>query len=84
MNLEFGNVYCEEIGQQLLSYNKQKSAEELAAEIDSLTKEDVMKSIQEMLKFPISYSVFGGNVKKEINSIPPVQNVLNYLRLPYK
>ena len=84
MNLEFGNVFCEEIGQQLLSYNDQKTAEQLSAEIDALTKEDVMLSIQEMLKYPISYSVFGGNVKKEINSIPPVQNVLNYLRIPYK
>lgn len=84
MNLEHHAVYCEEIGQQLLSYNKQKTAEQCAAEIDSITKEDIMESVKELLNYPIAYSVFGNNVQKEVNNFPPVEGIQNYLRIPYK
>lgn len=46
MNLEQRSIYCEEIGQQFLSYGKHKPPEEWAREIDALTKEDIMVAVQ--------------------------------------
>ena len=84
MNLEHHAVFCEEIGQQLLSYNKQKTPEQCAEEIDSITKEDVMQSVKELLNYPIAYSVFGKNVYKEIKTLPPIEGINSYLKMAYK
>lgn len=84
MNLEHNAVFCEEIGQQLLSYGKQKTPEQCALEIDAITKEDVMKSVEELLDYPIAYSVFGKDVQKELKSLPHVDGIYSYLRMSYK
>lgn len=84
MNLEHNAVFCEEIGQQLLSYGKQKTPEQCALEIDAITKEDVMKSVKELLDYPIAYSVFGKDVQKELKSLPHVDGIYSYLRMSYK
>ncbi|KAK8809248.1 hypothetical protein WA171_000832 [Blastocystis sp. BT1] len=84
MNLEQRSIYCEEIGQQFLSYGKHKPPEEWAREIDALTKEDIMVAVQEMLNYPICFSVFGKDVTKEINTLPPVDGINAYLKMPYK
>lgn len=84
MNLEHNAVFCEEIGQQLLSYGKQKTPEQCALEIDAITKEDVMKSVEELLNYPIAYSVFGKDVQKELKSLPHVDGIYSYLRMSYK
>ena len=84
MNLEQRSVYCEEIGQQFLSFNRHKPPEQWAREIDAVKKEDIMAAVQEALKFPVAYSVFGKDVTKEVNSLPPVEGIRSYLQMPYK
>ena len=84
MNLEQRSVYCEEIGQQFLSFNRHKPPEQWAREINAVKKEDIMAAVQEALKFPVAYSVFGKDVTKEVNSLPPVEGIRSYLQMPYK
>lgn len=84
MNLEHNAVYCEEIGHQMLSYNKQKTAEFLAEEVDRITKEDIMKCVKEMLDYPIAYSVFGSGLRKEAKILPSVDGIRSYLKMAYK
>ena len=84
MNLEQRSIYCEEVGQQFLMYGEHRPPEDWARRIDALTKEDVMKAVQTMLQFPICYSVFGKDVSKEINTLPPVEGIRSYLKMPYK
>lgn len=84
MNLEHPSVFCEEIGQQLLSYDKQKTPEQTAQEIDAITKEDVMRSVKDLLDYPIAYSVFGKGVQREVKMLPPVEGISSYLKMAYK
>lgn len=84
MNLEHPSVFCEEIGQQLLSYDKQKTPEQTAQEIDAITKEDIMRSVKDLLNYPIAYSVFGKGVQKEVKMLPPVEGISSYLKMAYK
>ena len=84
MNLEQRSIYCEEIGQQFLSYGRHTTPEEWSDMIDALTKEDIMEAMGKTLKYPIAYSVFGQDVSKSLNTIPPVDAVKAYLMMPYK
>lgn len=84
MNLEQRSLYCEEIGQQFLTYGRHNTPEEWATAIDALTKEDIMKAMSETLKYPIAYTVFGQDVSKNLNTLPPVDAVKAYLMMPYK
>ena len=84
MNLEQRSLYCEEIGQQFLSFGRHNTPEEWSDAIDALTKEDIMKAMGETLKYPVAYSVFGKDVSKNLNTIPPVDAVKAYLMMPYK
>ena len=84
MNLESRSIYCEEIGQQMLSYGHHKPPEEWAREIDALTKQDLMQAVAETLQSPICYSVFGKDVDKELNNLPPVDGITSYLKMLYK
>lgn len=84
MNLEERSLYCEEIGQQFLTYGRHRTLEEWSVMIDALTKEDIMKAMEETLKYPIAFSVYGPEVKKEVNSFPPASAIQSYLAMPYK
>ena len=66
MNLEQRSVYCEEIGQQFLSFNH------------------IMEAMKDALQYPIAFSVFGKDVRKELNTLPPVDGIRSYLEMPYK
>lgn len=84
MNLEQRSVYCEEIGQQFLSFNHHKPPEQWAKEIDLVKKEDIMEAMKDALQYPIVFSVFGKDVRKELNTLPPVDGIRSYLEMPYK
>ena len=43
-----------------------------------------MEAVRDMLNYPICFSVFGKDVTKELNTLPPVDGINAYLKMPYK
>lgn len=59
MNLESRPVLFEDIGRQVLTYGARTPPEELVAQIEAVTAEDVINVAKDMLKTPPSVAVYG-------------------------
>ena len=59
MGLESRALKLEDIGRQIMTYGKVQSAQELAAEVDKVTAEDVQRVAAKMLQTPLSVAAFG-------------------------
>ena len=43
-----------------------------------------MRSVKDLLEYPIAYSVFGKGVQREVKMLPPVEGISSYLKMAYK
>lgn len=59
MQLETRAIQLEDLGRQLMTYNKIQTAEELCASIDAVTGADIQRVASDMLKTSPSVAVFG-------------------------
>jgi processing peptidase subunit alpha len=59
MQLEQQNLLMEDLGRQLLTYNKVRSPADICAEIDACTEADIRRVAAEMVKTPVSVSAYG-------------------------
>ena len=57
-------VLFEDIGRQILTYNKRSPPSEICDKIDAVTKEDIMRVALNMVKSPPSISCVGGDITK--------------------
>merc|ERR1712060_1040507 len=73
MNLERRDILFEDIGRQVLTYGARKSPEELVAEIEAVTAEDVISVAKAMLQTPPSVAVYG-----EVSSVPRYDKIAKF------
>ena len=80
MNLESRNVLCEDIGRQLLTYQEREHSSSLCRKVDNVTKEDLLRVAQKMLKTAPSMVAYGSELDK-IPSYEEVNNFFSVLRV---
>jgi predicted Zn-dependent peptidase len=56
---ECAQVLADDMGRQLLAYGRIASAQELCDKIDTVTKEDIIELVNEMLSSPPTVLVYG-------------------------
>jgi processing peptidase subunit alpha len=83
MNLESKFVQFEDIGRQIMEYDKRLSLEELCDRIESVTASDLKRIGEKMLHSPTSYAVLG--VLKQAPELEDVEKAMtNGGKLPKK
>jgi processing peptidase subunit alpha len=73
MNLESRPVLFEDVGRQALTYGARTPPEELVAQIDAVTAEDVLGVAKAMLKTPPSVAVYG-----DVSSVPRYDQIAKF------
>lgn len=74
MQLETRGLKLEDLGRQLIIYNKIKTAEEICAEIDAVTAADVQRAASAMLKTKPSVAAYG-----DLSMLPRYDAIVNCL-----
>jgi mitochondrial-processing peptidase subunit alpha len=59
MQLELRPMLLEDMGRQILTYNKVQSAQEVQALIDQVTEADVQRIARQMMSAPVSLAAYG-------------------------
>jgi len=76
MQLETRGLKLEDLGRQLITYNKVKSASEICAEIDAVSASDLQRTASNMLKTRPSVAAQG-----DLSLLPRYDSIVDHLRL---
>lgn len=75
MQLETRGLKLEDLGRQLITYNKIKSAADICAEIDAVTADDIQRTASAMLKTKPSVAAYG-----DLSLLPRYDSIVDYLK----